>query len=55
VVIISTSYLKIFNTVFRMILGITSDYSLNSINKLIFLIVKSGVLFDVPTEFLNIT
>jgi hypothetical protein len=28
--------------------------SLNSVNQLIFVIVKSGVLFEVRTEFLNI-
>jgi hypothetical protein len=32
----------------------TSIISLNSINQMIFLMVKCGVLFEVRTEFLNI-
>jgi hypothetical protein len=40
---------------FRMILRINSDYlSLNSINQLIFVMVKYSVFFAVRTEFLNI-
>jgi hypothetical protein len=37
-----------------MILCVNSDYSLNSINQLIFVMVKCGVLFEVRTGFLNI-
>jgi hypothetical protein len=36
-----------------MVLGVNSDYSLNSTNWLTF-VVKGCVLFDVRTEFLNI-
>jgi hypothetical protein len=35
-------------------LGVNSDYSLNSVNQLIFVMVKYGVLFEVRTESLNI-
>jgi hypothetical protein len=31
----------------------TAIFSLNSINQLIFVMVKCGVLFEVRTEFLN--
>jgi hypothetical protein len=37
-----------------MILTVTAFISLNSINQLIFVMVKCGVLFEVRTEFLNI-
>jgi hypothetical protein len=37
-----------------MILNVNRDYFLNSINQLIFVMVKCGVLFEVRTEFLNI-
>jgi hypothetical protein len=37
-----------------MILGVNSDYFLNSVNQLIFAMVKYGVFFAVRTEFLNI-
>jgi hypothetical protein len=37
-----------------MIPGLNGDYFLNSINQLIFLMVKCCVLFEVRTEFLNI-
>jgi hypothetical protein len=33
---------------------LTAIISLNSVNKLIFVMVKYGVLFEVRTEFLNI-
>jgi hypothetical protein len=36
-----------------MVLALTAIISLNSINKLIFVMVKCGVLFEVRTEFLN--
>jgi hypothetical protein len=36
-----------------MILAVNSDYFLNSVNQLIFVMVKCGVLFEVGTEFLN--
>jgi hypothetical protein len=36
-----------------MVLTVNSDYLLNSINQLIFVMVKCGVLFEVRTEFLN--
>jgi hypothetical protein len=36
-----------------MFLTVNSDYFLNSINQLIFVMVKCGVLFEVRTEFLN--
>jgi hypothetical protein len=39
---------------FRMILTVNSDYFQNSINQLIFVMVKSCVFFAVRTEFLNI-
>jgi hypothetical protein len=35
-------------------LSVNSDYFLNTINQLIFVMVKCGVLFEVRTEFLNI-
>jgi hypothetical protein len=34
--------------------GLNSDYFLNSINQLIFVMVKCGVLFEVRTGFLNV-
>jgi hypothetical protein len=37
-----------------MILTINSDYFLNSVNQLIFVMVKCGVFFAVRTEFLNV-
>jgi hypothetical protein len=38
-----------------MILSVNRDIiSLNSVNYLIFVMVKSGVLFEVRTEFVNI-
>jgi hypothetical protein len=37
-----------------MILTVKNDISLNSINQLIFVLVKCGVVFEVWTEFLNI-
>jgi hypothetical protein len=36
-----------------MILGVNAIISLNSVNQLIFVMVKCGVLFEVRTEFLN--
>jgi hypothetical protein len=36
-----------------MILTISSEFSLNNINQLIFVMVKCGILFEVRTEFLN--
>jgi hypothetical protein len=39
---------------FCMIFSVNSDNFLNSINQLIFLMVKYGVLFEVRTESLNI-
>jgi hypothetical protein len=36
-----------------MVLIVNSDISLNSINQLIFVMVKCGVLFEVGTESLN--
>jgi hypothetical protein len=39
---------------FRMIFSVNRDYFLNSVNQLIFVMVKCGVLFAVRTEFLNI-
>jgi hypothetical protein len=36
-----------------MVLTVNSDYYLNSINQLIFVMVKCGVFFEVRTEFLN--
>jgi hypothetical protein len=36
-----------------MVLTVNSDISLNSVNQLIFVMVKYGVLFEVRTEFLN--
>jgi hypothetical protein len=45
----------LFICVFHMILTVNSDYfSQNSINKLIFAMVKCGVFFAVRTGFLNI-
>jgi hypothetical protein len=40
--------------VFCMDLTVTAIISLNSVNQLIFVMVKCGVLFEVRTEFLNI-
>jgi hypothetical protein len=40
---------------FRMILNVNMDYSLTSINQVIFVIEKRRVLFEVRTELLNIT
>jgi hypothetical protein len=40
--------------VFRITVGINSDYFLNSIKRLTLAMEKSGVLFDVGTELLNI-
>jgi hypothetical protein len=40
--------------VFRMILRVNSDISLNSISQLIFVMVKCCVFFAVRTDFLNI-
>jgi hypothetical protein len=37
-----------------MILTANSDYFLNSVNYLIFVMVSCGVLFEVRTKFLNI-
>jgi hypothetical protein len=37
-----------------MVHTVNSDFSLNSINQLIFVMVKWGVLFEVRTEFFNI-
>jgi hypothetical protein len=37
-----------------MFLTVNSDLLLNSINQLIFVMVKYGVLFEVRTEFLNL-
>jgi hypothetical protein len=37
---------------FPMILAVTAIISLNSVNQLIFVMVKGGVLFEVRTEFL---
>jgi hypothetical protein len=34
-------------------LGVNRDFYLNSVNKLIVVMVKCGVLFEVRTEFLN--
>jgi hypothetical protein len=39
---------------FRMVLTVNSDYFFNSINQLIFVMVKYGVLFEVWTEFFKI-
>jgi hypothetical protein len=39
---------------FRTILSVNSDFSLNSVNQLIFVMVKCGVFFAVRTELLNI-
>jgi hypothetical protein len=39
---------------FHMILTANSDYFLESVNQLIFVMVKCGVFFAVRTEFLNI-
>jgi hypothetical protein len=39
---------------FRFILSVNGIISLNSVNQLIFVMVKCGVLFEVRTEFLNI-
>jgi hypothetical protein len=39
---------------FCMILTVNRDYCLNSVTKLIFVMVKCGVLFEVQTEVLNI-
>jgi hypothetical protein len=36
-----------------MVLTVNSDYFLRSINQLIFVMVKCGVLFEVRTEFLK--
>jgi hypothetical protein len=36
-----------------MIVSVNSDHFRNSINQLIFVMVKCGVLFEVRTEFLN--
>jgi hypothetical protein len=36
-----------------MVLTVNSDYFLNVVNQLIFVMVKCGVLFEVRTEFLN--
>jgi hypothetical protein len=36
-----------------MILRVNRDYSLKSVNQLLFVMVKCGVLFEVQTEFLN--
>jgi hypothetical protein len=40
--------------VFRIIINVNSDHLLNSVNQLIFVTVKCGVLFEVRTEFLSI-
>jgi hypothetical protein len=37
-----------------MFLSVNRDYSLNSINQMILVMVKCGVFFAVRTEFLNI-
>jgi hypothetical protein len=37
-----------------MILSVNRDYFLKNINRLIFVMVKFGVLFEARTEFLNI-
>jgi hypothetical protein len=37
-----------------MILGVKSDYILNSVEHLIFVTVKCGVFFPVRSEFFNI-
>jgi hypothetical protein len=42
-----------FVFMFCMVLTVNGDFSLNSINQLIFVMVKCGVLFEVRTEFLN--
>jgi hypothetical protein len=39
---------------FRMIFDVNSDYFLNSVNQLIFVMVKCCVFFAVRAEFLNI-
>jgi hypothetical protein len=36
-----------------MVLTVNSDYFFNSVNKMIFVMVKCGVLFEVRTEYLN--
>jgi hypothetical protein len=48
-------WLWIFPTEFvHGILSINSDYFQNSVNQLIFVMVKCSVFFEVGTEFLNI-
>jgi hypothetical protein len=37
-----------------MVLSVNRDFSLNSINELMFVIVRCGVFFEVRTESLNI-
>jgi hypothetical protein len=37
-----------------MVLSVNSESALNSVNQLIFLMVKCGVLFEVRTEFLYV-
>jgi hypothetical protein len=39
---------------FSYVLAVNRDYILNSINKLIFVMVKCSAFFEVRTEFLNI-
>jgi hypothetical protein len=39
---------------FHKMLSVNSNFPLNSVNQLIFVTVKCGVLFEVRTEFLNV-
>jgi hypothetical protein len=43
-----------FKFVFLLILRVTTIISLNSVNRLIFVMVKCCVFFAVRTEFLNV-
>jgi len=51
---VRTEFLNVIQTSFGF-KGLNRDFiSLNSVNQLIFVMVKCGVLFEVRTEFLNV-
>jgi hypothetical protein len=50
----ASAALSIGNSITCCIDGLSMILSVNSVNKLMFVMVKCGVLFEVRTEFLNI-
>jgi lipopolysaccharide export LptBFGC system permease protein LptF len=51
--LLSSKWAGIFYLCFFMILSVIMIIYLNNVNRLIFVMVKCGVLFEVRTEYLN--